>query len=167
MKIEKHIRIVFSKWLWLVLFDTTPKLNKRYFLKVSCIVESETLSIIYFVLCPVKIQGSILYFEWFLNPLIIIHLENIDSLSYADFKIFSYFACTTFFKNSHLLALTIKEPTCQCRRQKRCRCDPWLWKTPWRRKWPPTPVFFPGKFHRQRNPVGPHRVGRDWEHTQC
>ena len=69
-------------------FDTTPKLNKRYFLKVSCIVESETLSIIYFVLYPVKTQGSISYFEWFLNPFIIIHLENIDSLSYADFKIF-------------------------------------------------------------------------------
>jgi len=26
--------------------------------------------------------------------------------------------------------------------------------TIWRRKWPPTPVFFPGKFHGQRSLVG-------------
>ena len=24
------------------------------------------------------------------------------------------------------------------------------WKDPWRRKWQPTPVFLPGKFHGQR-----------------
>ena len=26
--------------------------------------------------------------------------------------------------------------------------DPWVGKTPWRRKWLSTPVFLPGKFHR-------------------
>jgi len=26
---------------------------------------------------------------------------------------------------------------------------PWVGKIPWRRKWQPTPVFFPGKFHGQ------------------
>ena len=30
---------------------------------------------------------------------------------------------------------------------------PWVGKIPWRRKWQPTPVFFPGKSHRQRNLV--------------
>ena len=30
----------------------------------------------------------------------------------------------------------------------------WVRKIPWRRKWQPTPVFFPGKFHRQRSLVG-------------
>ena len=25
--------------------------------------------------------------------------------------------------------------------------DPWVGKIPWRRKWQPTPVFLPGKFH--------------------
>ena len=32
----------------------------------------------------------------------------------------------------------------------RCRrwgFDPWVRKIPWRRKWQPTPVFLPGKFH--------------------
>ena len=28
------------------------------------------------------------------------------------------------------------------------------WKDPWRRKWPPTPVFLPGKFRGQRSLVG-------------
>ena len=38
-------------------------------------------------------------------------------------------------------------PACQCRRCKRCRFDPWVRKTPWRRKWQPAPVFLTGKFH--------------------
>ena len=31
---------------------------------------------------------------------------------------------------------------------------PWVGKIPWRRKWPPTPVFLPEEFHGQRNLVG-------------
>ena len=27
--------------------------------------------------------------------------------------------------------------------------QPWVGKIPWRRKWQPTPVFLPGKFHGQ------------------
>ena len=43
--------------------------------------------------------------------------------------------------------------TCQCRRYQRCRFNPWVWRIPWGRKWKPTPVFLPGKFHRQRSLV--------------
>ena len=32
--------------------------------------------------------------------------------------------------------------------------DPWVRKISWRRKWQPTPVFLPGKFHGQRNLEG-------------
>ena len=32
-------------------------------------------------------------------------------------------------------------------------------ETPWRRKWQPTPVFLPGKFHGQRNVAGYSRWG--------
>ena len=32
--------------------------------------------------------------------------------------------------------------------------DPWVQKIPWRRKWLPTPVFFPGKSHGQRSRAG-------------
>ena len=43
-----------------------------------------------------------------------------------------------------------KGSTCQCRRCKRCGFNPWVRKIPWRRKWYPTPVFLPEKFHGQR-----------------
>ena len=44
-----------------------------------------------------------------------------------------------------------KESHLQCRRCKRCVLNPWVGKIPWRRKWWPTPVFLPGKFHGQRS----------------
>ena len=47
-----------------------------------------------------------------------------------------------------------KKSTCQCRRWQEMRFDPWVGKIPRRRKWQPTPVFFPGKFHGQRSLVG-------------
>ena len=39
----------------------------------------------------------------------------------------------------------------QCRRP---GFDPWVGKSPWRRKWQPTPVFLPGKSHGWRSLVG-------------
>ena len=32
--------------------------------------------------------------------------------------------------------------------------DPWVGKIPWRRKWQPTPVFWPGKSNGQRSLKG-------------
>ena len=55
-----------------------------------------------------------------------------------------------------------KESSCQCRRPKRHRFDPWVNKIPWSRKWQPTPVFSPGKFHEKRSLMGSQRVGHDW-----
>ena len=37
------------------------------------------------------------------------------------------------------------------RRYQRHGFDPWVWKIFWSRKWQPTPVFLPGKFHGQRS----------------
>jgi len=44
--------------------------------------------------------------------------------------------------------------------------NPWSRKIPWRRKWQPTPVCWPGELHGQRNlvgysPCGAERVGHD------
>ena len=47
-----------------------------------------------------------------------------------------------------------KEPSCQRRRHKRLRFDPWVGKIPWRRAWRPTPVFSPGESHGQRSLAG-------------
>ena len=40
------------------------------------------------------------------------------------------------------------------RGSKRCGFDPWVGNTPWRKAWQPTPVFFPGESHGQRNLLG-------------
>ena len=47
-----------------------------------------------------------------------------------------------------------KECACQCRRCKRRGFSPWVGKIPWSRKWQPTPVFLPEKFHGQRSLAG-------------
>jgi len=52
-----------------------------------------------------------------------------------------------------------KEPSCQSRRCKRCRLNPWIWKIPWRRAWQPTPVFLPGESQGHRSFVGYGRWG--------
>ena len=44
-----------------------------------------------------------------------------------------------------------KEPAFQC---KRCGFDPRVGKIPWKRKWQPTLIFLPGKFHGQRSLAG-------------
>ena len=52
------------------------------------------------------------------------------------------------------LSLSGKESSCQCRRHKRLRFDPWVRKTPWRTTWQPASGFLPGESHGQRSLVG-------------
>ena len=47
-----------------------------------------------------------------------------------------------------------EEPTCQCRRRKRCRFNPWIGKIPWSRKEQLTPVSLPGKTPWTEDPGG-------------
>ena len=59
-----------------------------------------------------------------------------------------------------------KEPACQCRSSRDAGLIlPWVRKIPWSRKWQPTPVFLPGKYHGQRrlkgySPGGHKRVAQ-------
>ena len=46
--------------------------------------------------------------------------------------------------------LSGEEPTCQCRRHRRCSSIPGSERPPGGGKWQPSIVFLPGKFHRQR-----------------
>ena len=55
----------------------------------------------------------------------------------------------------------------QYRRHKRQhRFDPWVGKSPWRRKWQPTAIFLPGESRGWRSLAGcspwGRRVGQDW-----
>ena len=52
-----------------------------------------------------------------------------------------------------------KEPTCQCRRHKRRRFDPWVEKLPCRRAWQSTPVFLLGEAHGLRSLAGYSPLG--------
>ena len=68
-----------------------------------------------------------------------------------------------------------KESACRRRRLKRCGFSPWVGKIPGRKKWKPTPVFLPGKFHRQRSQgklqpmrsVKSQRWLSDWAHIHA
>ena len=55
-----------------------------------------------------------------------------------------------YLEGTSLVAQMVKHlPTTQ-----ETRFDPWVRKIPWRRKWQPTSVLFPGKYHRRRILVG-------------
>ena len=43
-----------------------------------------------------------------------------------------------------------KESACNAGDAGDASSDPWVGKIPWRRKWQPTLVLLPGKFHRQK-----------------
>ena len=47
--------------------------------------------------------------------------------------------------------LSRKESSCQGRKPRRRRFNPWVEKMPCKRKWQPAPIFLPKKFHRQRS----------------
>ena len=51
-------------------------------------------------------------------------------------------------------------------RQGRGRFNPWVRKMPWRRKWQPTPVFLPGKSHRQRSLGNYNQRGAESDMTE-
>ena len=47
-----------------------------------------------------------------------------------------------------------KESACKCRQYKRHGFNPWVGKSPWKRKWQHTPVFLVGEFHGQKSLAG-------------
>ena len=71
------------------------------------------------------------------------------------------------------LLICTKESTCQCRRRKRHRFNPWIGKIHWSSKWHPSPVFLPRESQGQRSLVSysPWATKswtrlNDWTHTQ-
>ena len=62
--------------------------------------------------------------------------------------------------------LSGKESTCQCRRNRRHRFNPWITKIPWKRKWQPPPVFLPGKIPWTEQPGGLQSMGSQKSHTR-
>ena len=68
--------------------------------------------------------------------------------------------------------LSGKESSCQYRRCRKCRFDPWVGKIHWRRKWLLDPVFLPGKSHEHipTSLFGKNSeriIGKFYQHTNC
>ena len=65
---------------------------------------------------------------------------------------------TTYWRNEKIYVSKEGFPggtvSCQCRRCKRRRFNPWVRRIPWMRKWQLPPVLLPGKFHGQRSLAG-------------
>ena len=79
--------------------------------------------------------------------------RNRDVQQYSVKKIFFFFAIP------HCLWglpkwLSGQEPTCQSRRHRRPKFNPWVSKIPWRREWQLTPAFLPRESHGQRSLTG-------------
>ena len=79
------------------------------------------------------------------------------------FQFVSFLMCMEFPR-----WLSGKESTCQCRKR---GFDPWSRKIPWRRKWQPTPVFWPENPQGQRilagySPWGRKKVRHDLATTK-
>ena len=83
------------------------------------------------------------------------HPQNHCVITYSFTKFWLHLPCPQFESlNSGESGTSGKVSACQCRRCKGCPFDPCVGKMPWRRKWQPSPVFLPGKFHEPRSLLG-------------
>ena len=77
------------------------------------------------------------------------------SVQYTYIYVFVQVFCIYMvYTRSSQVTQSGKEPSCQCRRYRRRRFDPWIRKIPWRRAQKPTPVFLPGESNGQRSLMG-------------
>ena len=73
------------------------------------------------------------------------HVLMICLNRYKWHSIVQSFNSSLWFRKSFPGGTSSKESSCQCRRHKRSRFDPWAGKMPWRKAWQPKPVFLPGE----------------------
>ena len=76
-----------------------------------------------------------------------------DGLNSNVYEIVLFYCYRTMYFRGFPGGASGKWPSCQCRSHEKLRCNPWIGKVPQRRVWQITPVFLPGKFHRQRSLV--------------
>ena len=96
------------------------------------------------------------------KQLIQLHIEKannpIKSLNHSTTRkvpmSLNIFVVYIFFTKELSRWCSDKESTCQCRRRRSHRFNPWMGKIPWRRAWQLTPAFLPGESHGQRSLVG-------------
>ena len=74
-----------------------------------------------------------------------------------------------YSQESNRASQVVKNPPTNAGDGKRIEFDPWVGQNPQRRKWQPTPIFLPGKSHRQRSLARVHGLQSrtwlsDWAH---
>ena len=110
---------------------------------------SISLSLIYFIYESLYV---LIPYSQFSHPSLFLYICYSVSVLYV-------YSFVLFFKISHISDIGIprwhsgKESTCWCRRRRTCGFDPWVKKISYSRKWQPTPVFLPRKFHGERRLV--------------
>ena len=88
------------------------------------------------------------------HPLLLLPSMRLKSLSWRIPNLYFLSLWVSAWVSGFQSGASGKEPTCQCRRLKRCGFDLWVRKISWRRKWQPTSVFLPRQFHGQMNWMG-------------
>ena len=57
------------------------------------------------------------------------------------------------------VVLVVKNQAANAGDTRDAQFDPWVWKTPWRRAWQPTPVLLPGESPWTEEPGGLQSIG--------
>ena len=102
---------------------------------------------------PGKLRFLVTGFNLLTKAIVIYVPKRYMSIIFIDCNVFAWYEDNTGLGASQV-GTSCKESTCQCRRHKRHRLQPWVGKIPWRRAWQPTPVFLPLEFHGQRSLAG-------------
>ena len=84
-------------------------------------------------------------------------LPSFRTVLLQHLSIFYYYYCLVYLPGG----TSDKESAYQCRQIVGAESDPWMGNIPWRRKWQPTPVFLPEKFHGQRSLAGQSPWGQE------
>ena len=82
------------------------------------------------------------------------YVNNIKKLSLLNRTYFLLRICQYFLQYLLSIILGIYYGRKEGNKCKKCGSDPWVRKTPWRRKWQPALIFLLGKSHVQRSLVG-------------
>ena len=96
-------------------------------------------------------------------------LQNPAYLWFPEYSFFFFFFSFSYMSVFYASTVGSVVKNCRhCRRPKRCRFNPCVAKICWRRKWEPTPVLLPSKFHGQGSLVGysPWGHKHDWAPMQ-
>ena len=75
----------------------------------------------------------------------------ISGIQQCDLVVYTH---THTHTHTHTYGFPVAQCSRICPQDRRHRFDPWVGRTPWRKKWQPAPGFLPGKSHGQSSLVG-------------